>query len=180
MSRETTAARRAGHQARPGRHRAGRRRHARWCRRQRTATLRHLQDHTRLKQRATAHHERRRRRRQVDLAWLLVLDYLVYAGEAEVRWLDHCEARLVRGEPPAPPHARGHPDGDDRTRHVTAAPHDSGGTTLDEHRAPHDHRRDPATGQRHPRPRHGDTAVHALRGVSLEVAAGELVAVMGP
>jgi len=31
------------------------------------------------------------------VAWAaLVLDALVFAAEAEVRWLDHCEARLVR------------------------------------------------------------------------------------
>jgi DNA-binding PadR family transcriptional regulator len=54
---------------------------------QRTQTLRQLQDLTRLKQTADAHH---------DLAWLLVLDNLVFAAEAEVRWLDHVEARLVR------------------------------------------------------------------------------------
>ena len=54
---------------------------------QRTQTLRQLQDLTRLKQRADA---------QSDLAWLLVLDNLVFAAEAEVRWLDHVEARLVR------------------------------------------------------------------------------------
>ena len=58
---------------------------------QRTATLRHLQDLTRLKQRATGETED-----EVDLAWLLVLENLIYAGEAEVRWLDHVEARLHR------------------------------------------------------------------------------------
>jgi DNA-binding PadR family transcriptional regulator len=55
---------------------------------QRTQTLRQLQDLTRLKQRADD---------QQDLAWLLVLDNLVFASEAEIRWLDHVEARLVRG-----------------------------------------------------------------------------------
>ncbi|HET8614694.1 MAG TPA: PadR family transcriptional regulator [Actinomycetales bacterium] len=54
---------------------------------QRTQTLRALQDLTRLKQRATE---------QDDIAWLLVLDNLVFAAEAEVRWLDHVEARLLR------------------------------------------------------------------------------------
>lgn len=56
---------------------------------QRTATIRALQDYTRLKARAdvTDPHE---------LAWLLVLDSLVFAAEAEIRWLDHCEARLTR------------------------------------------------------------------------------------
>ena len=55
---------------------------------QRTATIRALQDYTRLKARATE------APRPADLAWLLVLDSLVFAAEAEVRWLDHCEARL--------------------------------------------------------------------------------------
>lgn len=54
--------------------------------RQRTATVRALQDYTRLKQTDGAQ----------DLAWLLVLDSLVFAAEAEVRWLDHCEARVAR------------------------------------------------------------------------------------
>lgn len=54
---------------------------------QRTQTLRQLQDLTRLKQQAGS---------REDLAWLLVLDNLVFAAEAEVRWLDHVEARLVR------------------------------------------------------------------------------------
>jgi DNA-binding PadR family transcriptional regulator len=63
---------------------------------QRTQTLRSLRDLTRLKQRATD---------ADDLAWLLVLDNLVFAAEAEVRWLDHVEARLLRraaSGPPAP------------------------------------------------------------------------------
>lgn len=55
--------------------------------RQRTATVRTLQDFTRLKQQADE---------QGDVAWLLVLDSLVFQTEAEVRWLDHCEARLAR------------------------------------------------------------------------------------
>ena len=33
---------------------------------------------------------------RADLAWGLVLDSLVFAAEAEIRWLDHCEARLRR------------------------------------------------------------------------------------
>ena len=32
-----------------------------------------------------------------ELAWLLVLDNLVYAGDAESRWLDRIGARLARG-----------------------------------------------------------------------------------
>jgi len=56
-------------------------------RRQRTATVQTLQDYTRLKTRADD---------AGDIAWLLVLDSLVFQAEAEIRWLDHCEARLVR------------------------------------------------------------------------------------
>lgn len=63
---------------------------------QRTATLRHLQDLTRLKQQATTHREQADDDGNVDLAWLLVLENLIYSSEAEVRWLDHVEAALVR------------------------------------------------------------------------------------
>ncbi len=61
---------------------------------QRSATMAALQDYTRLKRAGNA-----------DLAWGLVLDSLVFAAEAEVRWLDHCEARLRRAalEKPATP-----------------------------------------------------------------------------
>ncbi|MEU0934866.1 MULTISPECIES: PadR family transcriptional regulator [unclassified Embleya] len=63
---------------------------------QRTHTLRALQDYTRLKTRAA----------QDDMAWQLVLESLIFHAEAEVRWLDHCEARLARRaaerEPAAP------------------------------------------------------------------------------
>ena len=31
-----------------------------------------------------------------ELAWLLVLDSMIFQAEAEIRWLDHCEARLAR------------------------------------------------------------------------------------
>ena len=60
--------------------------------RQRSATMASLQDYTRLKRtgRAAAPAE------PADLAWSLVLDSLVFDAEAEVRWLDHCEARLRR------------------------------------------------------------------------------------
>jgi DNA-binding PadR family transcriptional regulator len=57
---------------------------------QRSATVRALQDYTRLKARAAEGAGAQ------DLAWLLVLDSLVFGAEAEVRWLDHCEARLAR------------------------------------------------------------------------------------
>jgi hypothetical protein len=57
--------------------------------RQRTESMRALQEYTRLKARVpdpvgTG-----------DLAWLLVLDGLIFAAEAEVRWLDHAEHRIA-------------------------------------------------------------------------------------
>ncbi len=90
---------------------------------QRTATMRHLRDLTRLKQRAldglhdatddgmrdgagdatggTDH----------DLAWLLVLENHIFSAEAEVRWLDHVETRLARAgtRPARGPAAAGTP-----------------------------------------------------------------------
>jgi len=59
---------------------------------QRTATMRTLQEYTRLKKTADD---------QADLAWRLVLDAMLFQAEGEVRWLDHCEASLVRYAPPA-------------------------------------------------------------------------------
>jgi DNA-binding PadR family transcriptional regulator len=58
---------------------------------QRSATMRTLQEYTRLKARAD---------QPVDLPWRLVLDAMLFQAEAEVRWLDHCEASLVRYAPP--------------------------------------------------------------------------------
>ena len=52
--------------------------------RQRVATMTALQGYNRL-QRGTA-----------DLAYGLVLDSLIFAAEAEIRWLNHCDARLRR------------------------------------------------------------------------------------
>jgi len=63
---------------------------------QRTATLRHLQDLTKLKRATPEVHRGSARVEQKELAWLLVLDNLVYAAEAEIRWLDHVETRLAR------------------------------------------------------------------------------------
>ncbi|MGH3681872.1 MAG: PadR family transcriptional regulator [Natronosporangium sp.] len=59
---------------------------------QRTATMRTLQEYTRLKTRPAE---------PAELSWRLVLDALIFQAEAEVRWLDHCEASLVRYAPPA-------------------------------------------------------------------------------
>jgi DNA-binding PadR family transcriptional regulator len=60
---------------------------------QRSATIGALQDYTRLKRGRPANPED-----PADMAWSLVLDSLVFAAEAEVRWLDHCEARLRRAQ----------------------------------------------------------------------------------
>lgn len=63
---------------------------------QRSDSLRAMQDYTRLKARAGSAAD------PGDLAWLLVLDAMVFQAEAEVRWLDHCETRLLQARPPAP------------------------------------------------------------------------------
>jgi DNA-binding PadR family transcriptional regulator len=62
---------------------------------QRSATMAALQDYTRLKHRGPATGPDAG---PDDLAWSLVLDSLVFAAEAEIRWLDHCEARLRRSQ----------------------------------------------------------------------------------
>ncbi|KJK54676.1 PadR family transcriptional regulator [Streptomyces sp. NRRL F-4428] len=63
---------------------------------QRHATIRAMQDYTRLKATALAAVESAQSRERDDVAWLLVLEQLIFQTEAEARWLDHCEARLVR------------------------------------------------------------------------------------
>jgi Virulence activator alpha C-term len=69
---------------------------------QRAATMRSLQELTRLKGEEGTD----------DLAWTLTLDGLLFQGEAEIRWLDLCEARLSGAAPaptapsPAPPPRR--------------------------------------------------------------------------
>ena len=76
---------------------------------QRSATMAALQDYTRLKRQAGT--------TPADLAWTLVLDSLVFAAEAEVRWLDHCEARLRRAALEKGPAAAQAPTGQpERTR----------------------------------------------------------------
>lgn len=57
--------------------------------RQRSATLAQLQAYTRRKGRADP---------ERDVAWLMLLDALIFKAEAEVRWLDACEARIRRHE----------------------------------------------------------------------------------
>ncbi|PRH79313.1 PadR family transcriptional regulator [Streptomyces solincola] len=63
---------------------------------QRRHTVRAMQDYTRLKARALTALESGRSQERDDIAWLLVLEQLIFQTEAEARWLDHCEARLVR------------------------------------------------------------------------------------
>lgn len=63
---------------------------------QRSATMRTLQEYTRLKAQPDEQLDE-----QPDLSWRLVLDSMLFQAEAEVRWLDHCEARLVRYAAPA-------------------------------------------------------------------------------
>ena len=55
--------------------------------RQRTSTMQVLQDYTKLSRNAAGDEE---------FAWQLVLDNLIFAAEAELRWLDHTEAKLAR------------------------------------------------------------------------------------
>ncbi|WP_059009945.1 PadR family transcriptional regulator [Streptomyces specialis] len=59
---------------------------------QRRHTLAAMQDYTRLKARALAAEPES----GDDIAWLLVLEQLIFFAEAESRWLDHCESRLLR------------------------------------------------------------------------------------
>jgi len=64
---------------------------------QRVHTIKAMQDYTRLKAQAmeaAARGEAEPDRN--DVAWQLVLDQLIFQAEAEARWLDHCETRLVR------------------------------------------------------------------------------------
>jgi DNA-binding PadR family transcriptional regulator len=80
--------------------------------RQRTETLRSLQAYTRLKTREAEDGSR-------ELAWRLVLDNLVFAAEAEVRWLDHVEARLARSAADRPADDRTAPRQAPSSRRVT-------------------------------------------------------------
>ncbi|WP_354642227.1 PadR family transcriptional regulator [Kitasatospora camelliae] len=59
---------------------------------QRHHSMKALQDYTRLKGRALAADGGE----EADLAWLLVLEQLIFQTEAEIRWLDHCETRLAQ------------------------------------------------------------------------------------
>jgi DNA-binding PadR family transcriptional regulator len=57
---------------------------------QRVESIRALQDYTKARRDTAAN------QRAMDTAWLLVLDSLIFQTEAEVRWLDLCEARMVQ------------------------------------------------------------------------------------
>ncbi|MGG8406640.1 PadR family transcriptional regulator [Streptomyces sp. 12297] len=87
---------------------------------QRVATIRAMQDYTRLKAQALTAIENGQARERDDVAWLLVIEQLIFQTEAEARWLDHSESRLVRlsvlaergattEPPPAAPPAGPHP-----------------------------------------------------------------------
>ncbi|NJQ14965.1 PadR family transcriptional regulator [Streptomyces bohaiensis] len=79
---------------------------------QRRHTLRVLQGYARLTARALAGGAAERK----GLAWLLVLEQLVFQTEAEVRWLAHCDRVLGDlPEPAAPPPVGEPPDGPDGT-----------------------------------------------------------------
>jgi DNA-binding PadR family transcriptional regulator len=74
---------------------------------QRTATLHHLRDLTRLKREALGSDEgvaEGLKTGEDPLAWLLVLENLIFAAEGEARWLDHVETMLARRRP-RPPYA---------------------------------------------------------------------------
>lgn len=58
---------------------------------QRAATIRQLQELTRLKRADRAD----RGPDSDELAWSLILENLIFLAEAEVRWLDHVEGRLL-------------------------------------------------------------------------------------
>ncbi|UUZ61242.1 hypothetical protein LP418_11950 [Nocardioides sp. B-3] len=74
---------------------------------QRTATMTALRDYTRLKRSGRAS----RPDQPEDLARSLVLDSLVFDAEAEIRWLDHCEARLRRAAAEGHLHVPARPTG---------------------------------------------------------------------
>ncbi|GAA4660693.1 PadR family transcriptional regulator [Arthrobacter cryoconiti] len=64
---------------------------------QRTASIRQLQDYTRQRRAAVGTTGANSfTRGSNDTAWLLVLDSLIFATEAEIRWLDHCEGWMAQ------------------------------------------------------------------------------------
>jgi len=80
---------------------------------QRRHSMKALQDYTRLKGQALTADTGAEK----DLAWLLVLEQLIFQTEAEIRWLDHCETRLAQyAERPAAPAPEAAPDQAPRRR----------------------------------------------------------------
>jgi hypothetical protein len=70
---------------------------------QRNATMRTLQEYTRLKASTDQTERPDDLERPSDLSWRLVLDAMLFQAEAEIRWLDHCEASLLHHPPPPTP-----------------------------------------------------------------------------
>jgi DNA-binding PadR family transcriptional regulator len=60
---------------------------------QRAATMRALQDLTAIKRRQVGEDPAR-----VREPWMLILDRMLFDTEGELRWLDHCEATLLRAQ----------------------------------------------------------------------------------
>jgi DNA-binding PadR family transcriptional regulator len=54
---------------------------------QRTESMRQMRDYVALRREADKDH---------DVAWLLLVDHLIFTLESEVRWLDHVEATALR------------------------------------------------------------------------------------
>ncbi|MEW1821567.1 PadR family transcriptional regulator [Arthrobacter sp. NPDC080031] len=76
---------------------------------QREISLRELQEHTQARKDVAAN------QRVTDTARLLILDSLIFHAEAEARWLDLCDARLVQ-------QANGAGNGMNGTVRATGAP----------------------------------------------------------
>lgn len=70
---------------------------------QRAESMRQMRDYTGLRRQADESH---------DVAWLLLVDHLIFTVDSEIRWLDHVEATVLRRAgprrtpPPAPAAAR--------------------------------------------------------------------------
>ncbi|GIF77821.1 PadR family transcriptional regulator [Asanoa siamensis] len=70
---------------------------------QRTESMRQMRDYTDLRRHEVQSH---------DVAWLLLVDHLIFTLESEIRWLDHVEATVLRRAQPhrAPTPAAFRPD----------------------------------------------------------------------
>lgn len=78
---------------------------------QRVASIRTLQEYTRLKAGAE---------KPGDVPWRLVLESMIFQTEAELRWLDHCEAAVGRRRPEPRPAGTGHVEAADAEQGVQA------------------------------------------------------------